>query len=92
MPHVRHFRTVAALLLAAVPLAAHDFWIVPNAFQVAAGSALSLRSVTGTSLLIRHRPASAGQRVVAASLVPSSRRLSGDAIRAVHRSSRRIAP
>ena len=106
-----------ALLLAAGPLAAHDFWIVPDAFQIAAGSALTVRTVTGTkfptsesavaadrlaevrllgaspsidetlrdftisgkSLVIQHRPTAAGQRVIAVSLVPSTRRMLGEA-------------
>lgn len=34
-------------MLAATPLAAHDFWIVPDAFQVALGSPVAVRTVTG---------------------------------------------
>ena len=85
---------------------ADDFWLVPNAFVVAPGSAFEVRGQTssafpaskaavtpdrvtdakvlgadgaeplggftqaGASLLVRHRPASAGQRVVAVALKP----------------------
>lgn len=99
-----------AMLVCAGTLAAHDFWIVPNAFQLSAGGALVLRGQTsslfptsesavapdriadarligargeeplrgattsGRSLVIRHRPATAGQRVVAVALEPRSMR------------------
>jgi Domain of unknown function (DUF4198) len=90
-----------ALLASAVTLSAHDFWLVPNAFHVAAGGSLDVRGQTGTrfpeseaalapdrvaearvvgansdervgqlavdgkSLRLQHRPAAAGQYVVA---------------------------
>lgn len=99
-----------ALLASAAALSAHDFWIVPNAFVVAAGGSLELRgqtsvrfpttvsavtpervaearligassddriadlSVAGKSLLLKHRPAAAGQRVVAVALVTRTSR------------------
>ena len=92
---------------------AHDFWLVPDAFQVAEGATLSVRGQTsskfptsesavatsrvvqaqvlgatesvrltelttsGTSLLLRHRPTSAGQRIIAVQLAPISLRASG---------------
>jgi uncharacterized GH25 family protein len=99
----------ACALLAVVALAeAHDFWLVPDAFQVAPGGYLEVRGQTssrfptsesavatdrisdarligaessermtdlshrGTSLLLRHRPTSPGQRVVAVMLRPRS--------------------
>jgi uncharacterized GH25 family protein len=103
------FAAIAVVLTAGV-LAAHDFWIVPDAFQIASGGALDVRgqtsakfptsqsavtpdrvaearlvgassderltdlSTSGKSLLIRHRPTSPGQRVVAVALVPRSSR------------------
>lgn len=113
----RTARRLAASLAATVGLAAgarslsaHDFWLVPNAFAVAAGDALAVRgqtstrfptslsavvpervadarllgasteeriadlSVEGKSLMLRARPASAGQRVVAIALVPRTSR------------------
>jgi uncharacterized GH25 family protein/ketosteroid isomerase-like protein len=99
-----------AIVLGAGVLGAHDFWIVPDAFQVASGAALEVRgqtsakfptsqsavapervaearligaasdervtdlSTSGKSLLIRHRPTSAGQRVVAVALASRSSR------------------
>ena len=99
-----------AIVLTAGVLAAHDFWIVPDAFQVASGGALEVRgqtsakfptsqsavaaervdearlvgaasderltdlSTSGKSLLIRHRPTTPGQRIVAVALVPRSSR------------------
>ncbi len=96
--------TAVAMATIAPALLAHDFWIVPDAFQVAAGARLSLRgqsgsnfprsasattpdrvadarvigsdhdeairdlTVSGNSLLIRHRPTGAGQRVIAVAL------------------------
>lgn len=92
---------------------AHDFWLVPNAFHVAEGTALEVRgqtsskfptsesavtpdrvaearvigggedvrvtdvSTAGPSLLLRHRPRTAGQRIVAVSIAPRSVRASG---------------
>lgn len=94
------------LSLATVGASAHDFWIVPTAFDFAVGDTLELRgqtgisfpqsvsavavdriaearllgagsderltsfSTAGKSLLIRHRPSVAGQRIVAVALVP----------------------
>lgn len=93
------------LLLAAGVAAAHDFWIIPTAFQLPGGAVLELRgqtssrfptseaavavervaearligaatderitdlSVSGRSLLLRHRPAGEGQFLVAVALV-----------------------
>ena len=101
---------VSALFGSAVALSAHDFWIVPNAFAVAAGGSMEVRgqtsvrfptsgsavapervgearvisasgddrisdlSVAGKSLLLKHRPAAAGQRVVAVALVTRTSR------------------
>lgn len=108
---------LAALLSGAALLSAHDFWLVPNAFEVAPGGVLEVRgqtsssfptsesavaldriadaralnssgaevlrdiSLSGTSLLIRHRPATAGQRVVAVALKPRSTRESAEGFR-----------
>ena len=99
-----------AIVLGAGVLMAHDFWIVPDAFQVASGGALEVRgqtssrfptsqsavtpervaearlvgaasderltdlSVSGKSLLIRHRPATPGQRIVAVALASRTSR------------------
>ena len=111
----RRMLAVLAALVAvagtASVLSAHDFWIVPDAFQVASGATLSVRgqssakfptsgsatapdrvaearvvgatsderitdlSVSGTSLLIRHRPTTAGQRVVALALASRTSRV-----------------
>ncbi len=95
-----------ALFLAAGAALAHDFWIVPSGFAVAAGGSLEVRGQTGSvfpvsqsavvpervaearlvgaasderlsdltisgkSLLIRHRPTGPGQRIVAVALTP----------------------
>jgi ketosteroid isomerase-like protein len=114
--HSRSRRWVApalagiAIALTAGILSAHDFWIVPDAFHVAAGGTLEIRgqtstrfptslsavtpervaearligaasderltelSTSGKSLLIRHRPTTAGQRIVAVALVQRSAR------------------
>lgn len=102
--------SVLSLLAGAATLSAHDFWIVPNAFAVAANGSLEVRgqtglkfptsvsavtaervaearligastderiadlSVAGKSLLLKHRPTSAGQRVVAVALVTRASR------------------
>lgn len=107
----------AAVLATATALAAHDFWLVPNAFVVAPGGWIDVRGQTssrfptseaavaldriadarvlsaagdetirelshaGTSLRIRHRPTTAGQRVVALTLKPRSVRESADSFR-----------
>lgn len=99
-----------AIALTAGILSAHDFWIVPSAFEMSTGGALEVRgqtstrfptslsavtpervaearligatsderltdiSTSGKSLLIRHRPTTAGQRIVAVGLVPRSAR------------------
>lgn len=104
----------AVFLLTAALLSAHDFWLVPDAFQVAPGDALEVRGQTsskfptsesavalarisearvvsasseetvtdmshsGKSLLLRHRPATAGQRIVAVALKPTSVRESAE--------------
>ena len=97
-----------ALLSVAATLSADDFWVIPNAFQLAEGSTLELRgqtsslfptsksavaterlaearligatgeaplgerSVSGTSLLIRHPVSTSGQHIVALALIPRS--------------------
>ncbi len=108
-------RSAATVLLAATALlsvttrlSADDFWVIPNAFQLAEGSTLELRgqtsslfptsksavatdrladariigaaresslgerSVSGTSLLIRHPVSTSGQHIVALALIPRS--------------------
>jgi ketosteroid isomerase-like protein len=102
--------TAIAIFCTVGALWAHDFWIVPDAFQVAAGSTLEVRgqagirfpssqsavapdrvtearivgassderitdlSISGKSLLIRHRPSTPGQRIVAVTLAARSTR------------------
>ncbi|HEV8598087.1 MAG TPA: DUF4198 domain-containing protein [Gemmatimonadales bacterium] len=97
-----------AILFSAGTLSAHDFWVVPDAFEVAAGANLEVRgqsgtkfpisqsavapervsearligatsderitdlTTTGKSLLIRHRPTTPGQRIVAVALTARS--------------------
>lgn len=99
-----------ALLLTAGLLSAHDFWIVPDAFQIATGGTLEVRgqtstrfptsqsavgpdrvaearlvgastderitdlTISGKSLLLRHRPTTPGQRIVAVTLTPRTTR------------------
>lgn len=112
------FGAALVLLLGASLIAeAHDFWLVPDAFQVADGSALAVRgqtssrfptseaavaldriaaarilgaqgeeritqlSLSGTSLLLQHKPASAGQYTVAVALRPRSVRESAASFR-----------
>ncbi|MDQ3696808.1 MAG: DUF4198 domain-containing protein [Gemmatimonadota bacterium] len=106
----------AILALAAVA-AAHDFWLVPDAFQVVPGGQVEVRGQTssrfptsesavavdrvadarlvgaagseriedlshrGTSLLLRHRPTTPGQRIVAVALHPRSVRESAASFR-----------
>lgn len=101
----------------AVLAEAHDFWLVPDAFRVAAGESVQVRGQTsskfptsesavaldrvadaqligaagseritelshsGTSLLLRHRPATPGQRIVAVTLRPRSVRESSASFR-----------
>lgn len=114
----RTLLSAAALLLAgATALDAHDFWLVPDAFRVAAGAQIEVRGQTssrfptseaavaperiaaariysaggvdqlgdvgtsGSSLLIRHRPRDAGQRVIAVALHPHSVRESAEGFR-----------
>jgi ketosteroid isomerase-like protein len=108
---------LAGALVAALPLMAHDFWVVPDAFRIAVGDDLQLRGQTssafpsseapieaervasarlieaegevaieeftraGTSLLIRHRPARPGQKIVAMALHPVSVRESAESFR-----------
>jgi ketosteroid isomerase-like protein len=108
---------LAGALAAALPLKAHDFWLVPDAFRIAVGDILQLRGQTssafpsseaavgaervasarlieaegeralgelaraGTSLLIRHRPDRAGQKIVALTLHPVSVRESAESFR-----------
>lgn len=105
------------VLLAAVAAEAHDFWLVPDAFQIAEESTIEVRGQTssrfptsesavaldrvadarligasrewgitdlshrGKSLLIRHRPSSPGQYIVAATLRPRSVRESAASFR-----------
>lgn len=99
-----------AIALTAGVLSAHDFWIIPDAFQLSVGGTLEVRgqtstrfptslsavtpervaearligatsderltelSTSGKSLLIRHRPTTPGQRIVAVALVSRSTR------------------
>lgn len=110
---------LAGVLVAAsaVALSAHDFWIVPTAFEVATDGALEVHgqtstafptslsavapdrvaearligaageerigdlSVSGKSLRIRHRPTTAGQRVVAVGLVTRTSRAASAALK-----------
>ena len=58
--------TGAVAMLTAAPLAAHDFWIVPDAFQVGLGGPVAVRTVTGTKF-----PAS--EFVVAADRIADAR-------------------
>jgi uncharacterized GH25 family protein/ketosteroid isomerase-like protein len=96
----------AGVLVLAGVLAAHDFWIVPNAFAISDEGTIEIRGQTGTrfatstsavtpdriadarvigssgderitdltvsdkSLLLRHRPTGAGQRIIAVALHP----------------------
>lgn len=98
-------------------LSAHDFWIVPSAFEVSAGGALEVRgqtgirfpttvsavtpdrvadarllssggeeriadlSVSGKSLLLRHRPSTPGERVVAVALATRTSRTAPAALK-----------
>jgi uncharacterized GH25 family protein/ketosteroid isomerase-like protein len=118
----RHFAAaviaaVAALLVFAILAEAHDFWLVPDAFRVAAGEYIEVRGQTsskfptsesavaldriadarvigspgseritelshsGTSLLLRHRPTTPGQRLIAVTLRPRSVRESSASFR-----------
>jgi ketosteroid isomerase-like protein len=106
-----------AIALTAGLLSAHDFWIVPDAFQLSAGGTLEVRGQTSTrfptslsavtpervaearllgalsderltelftsgkSLLLRHRPTTAGQRIVAVALVPRSTRTTPEGLK-----------
>ena len=115
MTHTHLHRLAATVVLAATALvsvaatlSADDFWVIPNAFQLAEGSTLELRgqtsslfptsksavatdrladarligaagdaplgerSVSGTSLLIRHPVSTSGQHIVALALIPRS--------------------
>lgn len=60
----------AAIGLSAIPLSAHDFWIVPDAFQVASGRDMSVRTVTGVKFPTSESAVTAnriaGMRVLAA--------------------------
>lgn len=105
------------MLLFANTAGAHDFWLVPDAFEIANGAMLGVHGQTGTtfplsisalsadriaegriigaggseklgdfsqagaSLIIRHRPTSSGQRIVAIALVSRTSRQSADAFR-----------
>lgn len=108
---------LTGVLVTATAVSAHDFWVVPDAFGVAAGRAMTIRTVTGTkfptsesavaperiaearilaadasgdeplrdyavsgkSLVIQHRPAGDGERVIAVALAPTTRRMTADA-------------
>ena len=108
---------VIVLLSSAALAEAHDFWLVPNAFEVAPRAQMEVRgqtssrfptsesavtvdrvadarligasgveriadlAVAGTSLRLRHRPRTAGQRVVAVQLHPRSLRESAASFR-----------
>jgi len=103
----------AGILIVAGILAAHDFWLVPNAFAIADGGTIEVRgqtsskfptsesavvlnrvadarvigassderigdlSIAAPSLMLRHRPTGAGQRIVAIALHPTTLRASG---------------
>ena len=107
----------AATLLAAAPLHAHDFWLVPSSFRVQPGGRLVVHGQTssqfptslsavavdriasatlvgaagverldafshaGNSLVVRHQPGGAGQRIVAMTLHPRSVRESPESFR-----------
>lgn len=111
------FVAASAILFFAVLAEAHDFWLVPDAFRVAAGDYVQVRGQTssrfptsesavaldrvldarligaqsseritemshsGTSLLLRHRPTTPGQRLIAVSLRPRSVRESAASFR-----------
>lgn len=51
MRHLLSWRlaTSAALLLVAVPLAGHDFWLVPAAFSIEQGASLDVRGQTSSA-------------------------------------------
>jgi uncharacterized GH25 family protein len=101
---------LTAVFISAGVLAAHDFWLVPNALAFAAGGSLEVLgqsgtrfpasdgptqpaqvaearivgaasdeqitdlSVAGKSLMLRHKPATAGQRIVGVALVSRTAR------------------
>ena len=103
--------------MTAATLGAHDFWLVPDAFQITPGGWIEVRGQTssrfptseaavaldrvadarvlsaageepirdlshaGTSLRIRHRPATPGQKIVALTLKPRSVRESAASFR-----------
>lgn len=98
------------VLVSTLSLFAHDFWIVPSAFIVAAGGTIEIRGQTGirfpqsvsavapervadarvigasdeekisdlsvkdSSLILRHKPTSSGQRIIAVALVSRASR------------------
>ncbi|MGH7696710.1 MAG: DUF4198 domain-containing protein [Gemmatimonadaceae bacterium] len=98
------------VLVSTLSLFAHDFWIVPNAFVIAAGGTIEIRGQTGirfpqsvsavapervadariigasdeekigdlsvkdSSLILRHKPSSPGQRIIAVALVARTSR------------------
>lgn len=100
----------ALVFVSALSLFAHDFWIVPNAFVIAAGGTIEIRGQTGTkfptstsavaaervaearvvgastderiadlsvkdsSLILRHKPTTPGQRIIAVALVARTSR------------------
>ena len=106
-----------AILLAAAVAGAHDFWLVPDAFDVTPGGWVEVRGQTsskfptsesavaldriaeakvvaaqeeervsglshsGSSLLLRHRPQTPGQRIVAVRLQPRTVRESPESFR-----------
>jgi uncharacterized GH25 family protein/ketosteroid isomerase-like protein len=116
-PALRAGAVLVALLATATALLAHDFWLVPDAFQVTPGGWIQVRgqtssrfptsesavtadrvadarvisaageetirdlSISGTSLLLRSRPTTPGQRIVAVRLHPRSVRESAESFR-----------
>ena len=106
-----------AMLVAAAAASAHDFWLVPDAFEVTPGGWIEVRGQTsskfptseaavaldrvaeakvvttqaeervstlshaGSSLLLRHRPTTPGQRIVAIRLHPRTVRESPESFR-----------
>lgn len=56
-----------AVLAAAVPLMAHDFWLVPDAFRIGAGEAVTVRGQTSSAF--PSSEAAVGEERVASALV-----------------------
>lgn len=106
------------VIVSATVAVAHDFWIVPDAFQVTSGSEVTVHTVSGTrfpasgspvspatvaearilgatrstddslgdfavagkSLVVRHRPAGDGERVIVMALRPATRAMTVEAL------------